>query len=59
MWPIVMQTHRFLGISAGLVLAVMGVTGALISFQDEIIAALAPGIYAPGIPMTADLRPIG
>ncbi len=33
---ILFQTHWFLGISLGLVLAVMGVTGGLMSFQDEI-----------------------
>ena len=38
------QLHWFLGITAGLVLAVMGVTGAAISFEPEIIATLNPGI---------------
>lgn len=41
---ILFQAHWFLGITAGLVLALMGVTGALMSFQDEIIAALSPSI---------------
>ncbi|KQM41113.1 PepSY domain-containing protein [Sphingomonas sp. Leaf10] len=34
------QIHWFLGITAGLVLAVMGVTGASLSFEPEILAAL-------------------
>ena len=34
------QIHWFLGITAGLVLAVMGVTGATLSFEPEILAAL-------------------
>lgn len=38
------QIHWFLGITAGLVLALMGVTGATMSFEDEIMAALSPGI---------------
>ncbi|QKZ06773.1 PepSY domain-containing protein [Pseudomonas eucalypticola] len=36
------QLHWFFGITAGLVLALMGVTGALVSFQDEILRALNP-----------------
>lgn len=50
----VFQLHWFFGISAGLVLAFMGVTGALYSFQDEILRALNPDtlrveIREPGI----------
>jgi len=41
---VLFQIHWFLGITAGLVLAVMGVTGAMISFSPEIIAAINPGI---------------
>lgn len=37
---ILFQIHWFLGITAGLVLAVMGVTGATLSFESEILAAL-------------------
>jgi len=37
---ILFQIHWFLGITAGLVLAVMGVTGAALSFEPEILAAL-------------------
>ncbi|WP_288413584.1 sulfite reductase flavoprotein subunit alpha [uncultured Sphingomonas sp.] len=39
---ILFQIHWFLGITAGLVLAVMGVTGATLSFEHEILAALNP-----------------
>ena len=39
---ILFQIHWFLGITAGLVLAVMGVTGATLSFEPEILAALNP-----------------
>ncbi|MFB4371789.1 MULTISPECIES: PepSY domain-containing protein [unclassified Pseudomonas] len=39
---ILFQLHWFFGITAGLVLALMGVTGALYSFQDEILLAINP-----------------
>ncbi|PAU61686.1 sulfite reductase flavoprotein subunit alpha [Pseudomonas sp. PICF141] len=38
------QLHWFFGISAGLVLALMGITGAAVSFQDEILRALNPSV---------------
>jgi sulfite reductase (NADPH) flavoprotein alpha-component len=41
---ILFQIHWFLGITAGFVLVLMGVTGAMMSFEDEIMAALSPGV---------------
>lgn len=38
------QLHWLFGISAGLVLALMGITGATVSFQDEILHALNPSV---------------
>ncbi|KAB0490100.1 PepSY domain-containing protein [Pseudomonas vancouverensis] len=38
------QLHWFFGISAGLILALMGITGATVSFQDEILSALNPSV---------------
>ncbi|WP_339497235.1 sulfite reductase flavoprotein subunit alpha [Pseudomonas canadensis] len=38
------QLHWFFGITAGLVLALMGITGAAVSFQDEILRALTPSV---------------
>lgn len=38
------QIHWLLGISAGLVLALMGLTGALYSFSDELIHAIDPEV---------------
>lgn len=38
------QLHWFFGISAGLVLALMGITGATVSFEDEILRALNPSV---------------
>lgn len=40
------QTHWLLGISAGLVLALMGLTGALLSFENELLRALNPGVMS-------------
>jgi sulfite reductase (NADPH) flavoprotein alpha-component len=37
---VLFQVHWFFGITAGLVLALMGITGALYSFEDEIVDAL-------------------
>lgn len=41
---ILFQIHWFFGITAGLVLALMGITGALYSFEDEILDALNPDV---------------
>ncbi len=38
------QLHWFFGITAGLVLALMGITGAAVSFQDELLRALNPSV---------------
>ncbi|MBA4360182.1 MAG: flavodoxin [Pseudomonas sp.] len=38
------QLHWFFGISAGLVLALMGITGAMVSFEDEILSVLNPSV---------------
>lgn len=39
---VLFQLHWFFGITAGTVLAVMGITGALYSFQDEILHVINP-----------------
>jgi sulfite reductase (NADPH) flavoprotein alpha-component len=41
---VLFQVHWFLGITAGLVLALMGVTGAMSSFSDEILDAFNPEV---------------
>jgi len=41
---ILFQLHWLLGISAGLVLALMGLTGAAYSFQDELLRGLNPEV---------------
>ena len=40
----VFQLHWFFGITAGLVLAIVGVTGGILSFEDELLKALNPGV---------------
>ncbi|MDX1369618.1 sulfite reductase flavoprotein subunit alpha [Pseudomonas sp.] len=44
MKKILFQLHWLFGISAGLVLALMGLTGAAYSFQDELLRALNPEV---------------
>lgn len=41
---VLFQLHWFFGITAGLVLVLMGITGALYSFEDEILDALNPNV---------------
>lgn len=57
---VLFQLHWFFGISAGLVLALMGATGALYAFEGEIMAALNPEVLRvevrePGILAPAEL----
>jgi sulfite reductase (NADPH) flavoprotein alpha-component len=41
---LIRQTHLLLGITIGLVLPVVGISGAIMAFEDPIMAALSPGI---------------
>lgn len=55
----VFQVHWFLGITAGVVLALVGVTGGMLSFEDEILEALNPGVMTvepAGVPRCRLLR---
>ncbi len=51
--------HRWLGLSAGLVLLIMGLTGALLSFEQEIVHALndnrVQSPLAGAVPLPADV----
>lgn len=40
----IFQIHWFFGITAGIVLAIVGVTGGILSFEDEMLKALNPGV---------------
>ncbi|MCJ2184161.1 PepSY domain-containing protein, partial [Novosphingobium sp. 1949] len=57
MKPTLFRIHSWLGLSLGLLLAVMGATGALMAFEDEITARFAPASVAPGVPGGPDLSP--
>ena len=46
---ILFRIHWILGITAGLVLAVVGVTGAMIGFEAEILRAINPSIRASAV----------
>ncbi|NQD91600.1 flavodoxin, partial [Pseudomonas sp. CrR25] len=54
---ILFQLHWLLGISAGLVLALMGVTGAAYSFQDELLRALNPEVLRVEVRESGVLEP--
>ncbi|MET4675985.1 MULTISPECIES: sulfite reductase flavoprotein subunit alpha [unclassified Luteibacter] len=41
---VLFQLHWFLGITAGTVLAIMGITGATLAFQDEILLSMNPSL---------------
>ena len=41
---VLFQVHWFLGITAGIVLALVGVTGGILSFEDELLKAWNPGV---------------
>ncbi len=54
---VLFQLHWFFGITAGLVLTLMGMTGALYSFEDEILDALNPDVLLVE-PRGATLPPV-
>ncbi|WP_300651430.1 sulfite reductase flavoprotein subunit alpha [Pseudomonas sp.] len=54
---ILFQLHWLLGISAGLVLALMGVTGAAYSFQDELLRVLNPEVLQVAVSDAVVLPP--
>ncbi len=50
--------HRWLGLLAGLVLAVVGGTGALMSFEEDVLWAINDGVMRVGIPEGASALPL-
>ncbi len=54
---ILFQLHWLFGISAGLVLALMGVTGAAYSFQDELMRAFNPDVLSVEVQESGVLTP--
>lgn len=51
------QLHWFFGITAGIILMVVGVTGGMLSFEQEILRAINPGIMTVKVPATEKLSP--
>jgi sulfite reductase (NADPH) flavoprotein alpha-component len=54
---VIFRLHWLLGISLGLVLALMGITGAMMGFEDEIMEALSPQAHVTvsgEAPLSAD-----
>lgn len=47
---ILFQLHWIFGITAGLVLAIVGVTGAMLSVEDPILEAINPGVMTVSAP---------
>jgi sulfite reductase (NADPH) flavoprotein alpha-component len=43
---VLFQIHWFFGITAGLVLALVGLTGAFLSFEDDILELMNPGVLS-------------
>lgn len=54
---ILFQTHWLLGITAGVVLAIVGVTGAALSFEHELLRVLNPGVMTVSPNGQAPLTP--
>ncbi|QKE62109.1 PepSY domain-containing protein [Aquipseudomonas campi] len=54
---ILFQLHWFFGITAGLVLALMGITGALYAFEGEILRALNPDVLRVQVREAGPLAP--
>lgn len=54
---VLFQLHWFFGITAGLILAIMGVTGAIYSYEDSMIKALNPATFVVEKQADATLTP--
>ncbi|MDE1146897.1 MAG: sulfite reductase flavoprotein subunit alpha [Azospirillaceae bacterium] len=54
---VLFQIHWFLGITLGFVLALMGITGATMSFEDQIMRAISPGVVTVAVQTTQILSP--
>lgn len=51
------QLHWFVGITAGTLLAVIGLTGAIMAFEDEMLDVLNPGLMTVDAQARARLQP--
>lgn len=48
------QLHWFFGITAGVILIIVGVTGGMLSFQSEILRLMNPGVLTVTVPAGAE-----
>lgn len=50
---VLFQLHWLLGITAGVILGLVGVTGAILSFEEDLVRVLSPGVVtvAPQPPL--------
>ncbi|MCX7034264.1 MAG: PepSY-associated TM helix domain-containing protein [Arenimonas sp.] len=53
----IFQIHWFLGITAGLVLAIVGVTGAMLSFEHDLLRAMNAGVMTVPVDGRTPLPP--
>ena len=60
-WPswkqVWFQLHWFIGITAGTVLMIIGLSGATISFKDELLDLMNPGVRHVAVETRAPLTP--
>lgn len=57
MRPALFQLHWFLGLTAGLVLMLVGVTGGVLSVEDEVTSLMSPGIVTVPVREAPRLTP--
>ena len=55
---ILFQVHWFIGITAGVVMAVVGVTGGMLSFENQLLYVFNPGVMHITPPGTEALSPV-
>ena len=48
------KIHWFLGITAGIILLVVGITGAIMSFEKEILKAINSESYVVNVPQNQE-----
>ncbi len=56
--PLFRWLHRWLGLFAGLILAIVGGTGAIMSFQDDLLRWMNAGIMQVTVPEGATVLPL-
>ena len=54
---VLFQIHWFLGITAGVVLAIVGLTGGMLAFEQEILRLMNRGVITVAPPSPSPLSP--